>query len=161
MGRYWVALSRSNPQFAPSHPTPRHNMATSATMMQYQSKLECATGRALMPDRGGEYREAFRHGGWHSSSRIACHSSQRDLCILTRQDFALVELRTRLIDPANHSLCRCHFSSPDVHQPPRPSLTFDTEPQHPTLTTQSTPKQSFPDGMGQVTLQRWPESRDH
>lgn len=69
---------------APSHPTPRSSMATSAIMMQSQSKLKRATGRALMPDRGGEYREAFRHGGWHSSSRIAYHSSQRDPSILTR-----------------------------------------------------------------------------
>lgn len=49
------------------------------------SKLASARHRSgLMPDRGGEYREAFHHGGWHSSSWIACHSSQRDLSILTR-----------------------------------------------------------------------------
>lgn len=83
MYRCWVAIAISALQIAPSHPAPQPRLAASTIMMQYQSKLKRATGRALMPDRGGEYREAFLHGGWHSSSRIACHSSQRDSSILT------------------------------------------------------------------------------
>lgn len=37
-------------------------MVASTTMMQPRIKRERATDRALMPDRGGEYLEAFRRG---------------------------------------------------------------------------------------------------
>jgi hypothetical protein len=40
--------------------------------------------RTVIPDGGGSNSEAFRSGGWHSSSPTAYHSSQRDHSILTR-----------------------------------------------------------------------------
>lgn len=82
----------------------------------------------VIPDGGGLYPQAFRSGGWHSSSPATYHSSQRDLVILTRvnrslHDFGLDSMTPRILS--------CHLPcSGELRR-----HTSDLHPRNTTLTT--------------------------